>query len=65
MPRKMGKRHFIVALRLSRDECDKLEVLAEATERTKSGVLRYLLRQAAASKTPDLYLAGLTQEEEN
>lgn len=53
---KMENRQAYVGLRLPSAERQKLEFLAAATDRTLSGVIRQLIRNAALADSPDLKL---------
>ena len=46
-----------VGVRLSPDELEKLERLAQDTERTRSDVLRLLVKRADVTTLPELKLA--------
>ena len=52
----MMKRESLVVVRLSAEELQKLDALAQRTERDRSKVMRLLLSQAAAYDGPDIQL---------
>jgi len=55
-------RAIIVGFRVTEAEARKVEELARQTHRSKSGVLRLLLRQAEMETRPDIRLQGREEE---
>ena len=54
----------MIGVRLSRGELQRLDALAAASERTRSQVVRYLLRQARVEGNDVKLTEGKTQEME-